>query len=286
MKNALFLFLVLIISSCTKIEDIIVGDNTLPPDYTIENTTIENYINKLYISTISREPTEAEFTTDFNLLRNANLFQKSREIVIDGILNKSEYSFNLFTLESANILNSVDTAMINERISSYQQFLLVTTNFLDSIYVANELERMLTFQNSLTAFYLGTTTITELYRAMANNIFFDEINMGTENFVVAMFQHFLLRYPTDSELESAKDMVDDKNATLFFETGNGKNDFLDIFFTSNEYFTGQTNILFNRYLFRNPSSEESVNYSLDYINTGDYKSLQKRILSSEEFIGL
>ena len=286
MKNALFLFLVLIISSCTKIEDIIVGDNTLPPDYTIENTTIENYINKLYISTIGREPTEAEFTTDFNLLRNANLSQKSREIVIDGILNKSEYSFNLFTLESANILNSVDTAMINERISSYQQFLLVTTNFLDSIYVANELERMLTFQNSLTAFYLGTTTITELYRAMANNIFFDEINMGTENFVVAMFQHFLSRYPTDSELESAKDMVDDKNATLFFETGNGKNDFLDIFFTSNEYFTGQTNILFNRYLFRNPSSEESVNYSLDYINTGDYKSLQKRILSSEEFIGL
>jgi hypothetical protein len=286
MKNALFLFLVLLISSCTKIEDIIVGDNTLPPDYTIENTTIENYINKLYISTIGREPTEAEFTTDFNLLRNANLSQKSREIVIDGILNKSEYSFNLFTLESANILNSVDTAMINERISSYQQFLLVTTNFLDSIYVANELERMLTFQNSLTAFYLGTTTITELYRAMANNIFFDEINMGTENFVVAMFQHFLSRYPTDSELESAKDMVDDKNATLFFETGNGKNDFLDIFFTSNEYFTGQTNILFNRYLFRNPSSEESVNYSLDYINTGDYKSLQKRILSSDEFIGL
>jgi hypothetical protein len=286
MKNALFLFLVLLISSCTKIEDIIVGDNTLPPDYTIENTTIENYINKLYISTIGREPTEAEFTTDFNLLRNANLSQKSREIVIDGILNKSEYSFNLFTLESANILNSVDTAKINERISSYQQFLLVTTNFLDSIYVANELERMLTFQNSLTAFYLGTTTITELYRAMANNIFFDEINMGTENFVVAMFQHFLSRYPTDSELESAKDMVDDKNATLFFETGNGKNDFLDIFFTSNEYFTGQTNILFNRYLFRNPSSEESVNYSLDYINTGDYKSLQKRILSSEEFIGL
>ena len=286
MKNALFLFLVLLISSCTKIEDIIVGDNTLPPDYTIENTTIENYINKLYISTIGREPTEAEFTTDFNLLRNANLSQKSREIVIDGILNKSEYSFNLFTLESANILNSVDTAKINERISSYQQFLLVTTNFLDSIYVANELERMLTFQNSLTAFYLGTTTITELYRAMANNIFFDEINMGTENFVVAMFQHFLSRYPTDSELESAKDMVDDKNATLFFETGNGKSDFLDIFFTSNEYFTGQTNILFNRYLFRNPSSEESVNYSLDYINTGDYKSLQKRILSSEEFIGL
>ena len=46
------------------------------------------------------------------------------------------------------------------------------------------------------------------------------------------------------------------------------------------------NILFNRYLFRDPTSEESVNYSLDYINSQDYKLLQRRILSTNEFIGL
>jgi len=63
-------------------------------------------------------------------------------------------------------------------------------------------------------------------------------------------------------------------------------EFISIFFSSDEYYTGQTNILFNRYLFRYPSSEESVNYSLDYINTDDYKSLQRRILSTNEFIGL
>jgi len=81
-------------------------------------------------------------------------------------------------------------------------------------------------------------------------------------------------------------MVNDKNSTVFFETGNSKDDFISIFFSSDEYYTGQTNILFNRYLFRNPTSEESVNYSLDYINTGDYKLLQKRVLSNNEFIGL
>ena len=48
----------------------------------------------------------------------------------------------------------------------------------------------------------------------------------------------------------------------------------------------QTNILFNRYLFRDPTSEESVNYSLEYINSQDYKLLQRRILSTNEFIGL
>ena len=84
-------------------------------------------------------------------------------------------------------------------------------------------------------------------------------------------------------------MVTDNPAALFFQQGSSKEDFINIFFESDAYFMGQTNILFNRYLFRNPTSEESVNYSLDYINTSTiegYKELQKRILSTDEFIGL
>ncbi len=81
-------------------------------------------------------------------------------------------------------------------------------------------------------------------------------------------------------------MVDGGNASLFFISGTGKEEFINIFIGSDEYFTGQTNTLFNRYLFRNPNSEESVNYSLDYMNSDDYKGLKKRILSTNEFIGL
>ena len=100
MKKLLFLFSVIIISSCNKIEDVIVVENILPPDYTIENTTIENYINKLYISTIGREPTEIEFSNDFSILRESDISLESREIVIDGILNKEEYNNNLFKLDN------------------------------------------------------------------------------------------------------------------------------------------------------------------------------------------
>jgi hypothetical protein len=283
MKN--LLFFVLIISSCTKIEDVIVGGNTHPTDPTIENTVIENYVNKLYISTIGREPTKIEFDDNFETLREVNLSQQSREIVIDKVLDKAEYFNNLFKIESANILNGVDTAMINERYYLYKYFLMNASGF-DSIYIGYEFERLSVLKQALPDFNAGIITNTELYKRMVNNNFFDEINMGTENFVVAMFQHFLLRYPTGAEVENAKTMVDDGNATVFFETGNGKDDFISILFSSDEYYTGQTSILFNRYLFRNPSSEESVNYSLDYINTDDYKSLQRRILSTNEFIGL
>ena len=285
MRKVLFLFSILIIASCSKVEEVVVNGNIIPPDTTIENTTIDNYINKLYISTIGREPTTIEFDADFEILRAANLNQQSREVVILSILSKTEYHNNLFKLESANILNGVDTNMINERVYIYN-FLLTTVSGFDSIYIVYELERLLVFQEALPELNAGVITNTELYKRMVNNNFFDEINMGTENFVIAMFQHFLLRYPTQAEVENASDMVNDGNATIFFETGNGKDDFINIFFASDEYYTGQTNILFNRYLFRNPTSEESVNYSLDYINTGDYKLLQKRVLSNNEFIGL
>ena len=285
MKKLLFLFSVLVISSCTKIEDLLIGGNTLPPDYTIENTTIENYINKLYISTIGREPTDTEFSTDFDILRSTNLSQSNREIVIDGLLNKAEYYNNLFKLECEHLLLGLDTADINQNIHVLN-VLISTAQGLELIYFEDALEKMLKLQEVLPGLGNGTISNMEMHKRMVNNNFYDEINMGTENFVVSMFQSFMQRYPTLSELENGKLMVNDNNASVFFVPGNGKEDFINIFIESDEYYTGQTNILFNRYLFRDPTSEESVNYSLDYINSQEYKLLQRRILSTNEFIGL
>lgn len=285
MKQLLFLFSVLIISSCTKIDDVVVDGNIHPPDYTIENTTIENYINKLYISAIGREPTETEFTSDYSVFRESNLSQESREIVIDGILNKEEYNNNLFKLESEHLLLGLDTADINQNIFVLN-ILLSTANGIDSIYFAENLARILKLQEVLPGLSNGSISTIEMHKRMVNNNFYDEINMGTENFVISMFQSFMQRYPTNSELDNGKLMVNDNNSSVFFVPGNGKEDFINIFIGSDEYYSGQTNILFNRYLFRNPTSEESVNYSLDYINSQNYKLLQRRILSTNEFVGI
>ena len=257
----------------------------MPPDNTIENTTIETYINKLYISIIGREPIESEFTTDFTTLREADVSQESREIVIDGILNKDEYTGNLFKLECEHLLLGLDTADINLNIYVLN-VLLTTAQGLELLYFEDALERMLKLQEVLPGLGDGTISNMEMHKRMVNNNMYDEINMGTENFVISMFQSFFGRYPTTSELENGKLMVNDNNSSVFFIPGNGKEDFINIFIESDEYFTGQTNILFNRYLFRDPTSEESINYSLDYINSQDYKLLQRRILSTNEFIGL
>jgi len=284
MRVSLYLFVILTIS-CTKVEEVIVDGNTHPIDPTIENMIIENYVNKLYISTIGREPTTIEFDSDYGILRESNMNQESREEVINGILTKDEYNNNLFKLESEHLLLGLDTADINQNIHVLN-VLISTAQGLELLYFEDALEKMLKLQEVLPGLSNGTISTFEMHKRMVNNNFYDEINMGTENFVVSMFQSFMQRYPTLSELENGKLMVNDNNASIFFIPGNCKLDFINIFIESDEYYTGQTNILFNRYLFREPTSEESVNYSLDYINSQDYKLLQRRVLSTNEFIGL
>ena len=48
--------------SCDKTEEVYIEGNVAPPDETIENVIIENYLNKLYISLLGRKATDEEFS--------------------------------------------------------------------------------------------------------------------------------------------------------------------------------------------------------------------------------
>jgi hypothetical protein len=132
----------------------------------------------------------------------------------------------------------------------------------------------------------GTIGIQEMYRRLVTNKGYDEINMGTQNFVVSMFQNFLERYPTDAERAAGEIMVDGFSSQLFLVNGDSKTDFIAIFLASNDYYEGQVRLLFRRYLYRSPSTQELEQLTLRYRDTGDYQVLQKAVLSKDEFIGL
>ena len=110
--------------------------------------------------------------------------------------------------------------------------------------------------------------------------------MGTENFVVSMFQHFFYRYPTDDELARSKNIVDGFEDVIFLQTGTTRDDFITIFFGCDNYFEGQARDLYLRYLFREPTSEEMSVKAMSYKGSLNYKQLQKDILSTDEYIGL
>jgi hypothetical protein len=132
----------------------------------------------------------------------------------------------------------------------------------------------------------GTLTVEGMLRRCVNNSFYDDINMGSENFVVSNFQHFLLRYPTLSELEQGKQIVEGFEGTLLFRVGTSKNDFIDIVFNSDNFKEGMVRKLFTRYLFRSPANEELFVFTEKYKTSASYKELTKAIMVTDEYSGL
>ena len=64
---------------------------------------------------------------------------------------------------------------------------------------------------------------------LMDNLVYDQINMGTFNFVISAFDNLLYRYPTDAEYEAGYTMVEDNvSTTLMGQSGTNRGDFIRI----------------------------------------------------------
>lgn len=282
----LFLFCILLLGSCKKDKEVIIGDNTAPPDGTVSNVLKENYVNKSYISVLGRKPTSSELAAGIAILDQNNLSVANRNQVLNDIFAKPGYNQRLYDISIATLLNNLDTAQITTFIAVFQ--LLLTDPQYQSQWplIQAEKTKLENLKKSVADLNSGTISIIGLHKRCVNNYMYDQVNMGTENFVVSMFQNFLYRFPTDEELTQSKLMVDGFEGVVFLQTGTVKDDFINIFFGCNNYFEGQVRDLYLKYLFREPTSVEMSEKANIYKSSLDYKALQKAILSSDEYAGI
>lgn len=276
--SALFLF-----GSCTKREEKLVPGNIAPPDYTIPNSLKVNFINKLYIGLLGREPETNEFEAAKNLLDASNFSKASRASLVDTVLNNSIFYDREYEIMRSDLLNSTDTLEINDMIGTLQ-FLLSSPAYMEDWPVIQiELDKLILLKNVPDNLKNGSISIRKMQEIGCNNLFFDQINMGSTNFVIATFQHLLLRNPTAFETEEGVKLVDEFSGTLFLKTGNSKTDYFSIFFNSSDYCEGQVKLIFTRFLFRLPTTEEAVYYTNLYKSQFNYKQLIKEILTTDEY---
>jgi predicted ABC-type exoprotein transport system permease subunit len=106
------------------------------------------------------------------------------------------------------------------------------------------------------------------------------------NFVIATYQLFLLRNPTEFEKTEGVKIVDGFTGVLFLQEANSKDQYLDIFLNSTDYAEGQVKQMFNRFLFRSPNTEESVFYTQILKQNLDFKNLLVNILKTNEYAGI
>jgi hypothetical protein len=291
-KNPLYFFLlllaggVLLFSSCKKYEEETVPGNQAPPDQTIDPVVIENYVHKVYISTLGREPDSVELNSGMNLLLSQNLSISSRNQFLNNVFSNQEFNDKFCERARIDLLQGLDTAEITQRIIIYQLLLTDTSYMLfwDDIQAEiNRLGEMKEVPDSLAA---GVINFKEVQRRYIDNSFYDELNMGSFNFVVSLFQHFLNRYPTQNEVDAGVNMVNGLSSVFFLTAGQSKHDFENIFFGSTDFYEGEVRGLYQQYLFRTPTSVEMTDGTLLYMQNDDYIELQKSILSKNEFIGI
>ena len=280
----LFIFIVLL-SSCKKDEVIVPGNNP-PADPTITNTVIENYIHKVYISLLGREPDSTEIANGLNILRVHNLSAADRSLLLDQILADTAYFSHQFQITNADLLNDMDTAEVTQFITIFNILLADSTNLPFFSVLNYEKNRLIDFQQTSDDYINGNVPLVDLQKVFIDNYFYDQINMGTLNFVVSMYQHFFTRYPSVNELNAGISMVDGNIAIAFLQTGSSKQDFINIFFSSNDYYEGQVRSLYLRYLLREPTSNELSDFTLQFASDKNFKALQKKILMLDEFVFL
>lgn len=287
MKRWAFVFAaVVLLASCSKTNDVTVPGNIPPPDHTIDSATMQLYVYKAYINVTGREPLGSEKAEALAILRQDNFSGANRKQFLETLFTKSDYNRNLYNVARAEYLQNTDSTEIAGQILLFN--LLLTQPQYAPFYdlLRSEVNRLDTLQKTPQDLNNGTADFREMQRRIANNYFYDQINMGTENFVISTFQNFLFRYPTTNELTQGKIMVDGVNASLFLELGKNKNDYLRIFFNSDDYFEGQVRYVFRKYLFREPSSAEIYYYADIYKDSNNYKMLLRDVLAMDEYAGI
>lgn len=285
MKPSYILLLCLLFFACSKKERIYIPDNEAPPDVSVSTLKLETYVTKCYIGLLGRKPTDMELAQGVQYLRDNNLSYSGRKLMLLNILAQDEFLVKTYLNDGTLLLNSWDMDLfsfyldrnLDARLDTqFSQFTaLIDTNIVG-------LEKLLAIPNDLLS---GTIDIRTMHARMVNNFAYGEINMGGENFVRSVFDHFLLRNPTVAELAEGIKMFDGFEAVVLNQTGDSQYDFVQIFFNSNAYNEGQVRWAFRRFLYRDADTEELAYYTNVFRLSGSHKVLFTELLTLNEYAG-
>lgn len=284
----LLLFIsVLGLGACSKDRTlVVVPNNQAPPDTLIPGIVLNTYVNKSYVALLGRKPSTLELSQDSSFLAVTNATKARRVLYIQRLMQAPQYKERLYEAARIDLLANLDTTEISFYIQIYKDLQAMQTLPGTKDEIQREIDKLVLLQKIPQDLQNGTCNQIELHRRCILNPFYDEINMGSLNFILSVFEHFLQRKPTESEKTAAVKIVDGEYANLFGQEGAGKSTFVKIFLESGNYFEGEVVNLFERFLLRKPSPTEMAKFAVEYRSHKDYDKLLTEILTLDEYVGV
>lgn len=221
----------------------------------------EKYIQKTSLTLLGKMLGEQEKNIYLNIVEKDSDSKKVKSKIIDIMMSspdfyvnmeaqlREEYLENLSKNDFAEIYLK-DYFQLNEVRKESIFWLNFHSTFNNLYRIANITHR--TMKDSI-----DIRTIQ--YLLIDNNIY-SQINMGSDNFIISTFQHFIRRKPTNYELIQGKSMITGQESTLFGKKGFGKKDYIILLLSNSEYWEGQVVFWFNKLKNRDPSNSEIIAY--------------------------
>lgn len=297
---AFLLAATLFASSCQKEPEVV--PNNQAPDYEGVATVItENYVNRLFIDLLGREPLDAEMSAEVAALESASLSAEARATLVNKLMTstapladdssyKNKYYTRQYELYKSRCLEGVSDEVIDGFIANAQQQALddsLSGNGAGLNAANSELGRLLALKGSRTQYRDGLIGIPEVMRRMVLNSVYDEIHMNSFNYVNATFDNLLLRYPTDAEFNTAYAMVENGSPGLLFgQSGQNKGDYAAIVANSAECHEGLVRWSYMTFLGRVPNSAELYAVLPAFLADHDLQKVQRTILISDEYANI
>jgi hypothetical protein len=247
-----------------------------------DTLVVKNFIIKSQIILLNRKPPPAEI---FAAIKEYDIIKTPANKIkyIEWLFADSLFAQSIYDIYVNEYLQGVDDDLVTLAIFDDKKLLSKKSEFVFYDVFNGELKKILRFKSAPEQLGRNEITISQLQQMCIDNKFYDDKNMGPDNFVNSTFMYLFSRNPTRYELEEGKKMFDHQAGVLFHENGFSKEDYLNILFGSAEYKEGQVRYWYQRILNRNPKQAELIDEV--YTNNFDLRKTISGLLLRKEFAG-
>ena len=276
----------------------LVPDNNPPYYNEVPDVLIDNYVNRLFIDLIGREPLDSEMEIERTNLKNGGLSMEARGALIDKLMTDTTwiegdtsymnaYYHRFYEISKVRLIEGASISEIMEFVGPLE-FSVHIDSINEDIYgmetAQAELDKLYDLIHAEKDYMNGLIDINECCARMIDNAVYDQINMNTFNFVNASFDNLLWRYPTTVEFQIGYDMIEhNTSGVLFGQPGQNKEDYINILTHSRAFYEGMIIWAYSTLLAREPYDYETEALMQDFYYTGNFQKVQKAIMITDEY---
>ncbi|MEL7340095.1 MAG: hypothetical protein AAGM67_06380 [Bacteroidota bacterium] len=298
-KNSIkILFLLPLLFACREGQVIVIPDNDPPAYNAIPLIVIENYINRLYIDLLGREPLSDEKDNTLALLRAEDLSSSVRDSIVRELQRNTEfipidssyrraYAWRQYELAKERVLEGASEALIAYRIDR-----MIEKAYEDSlkgdqagiVFAREEQAKLEAVQQIPYLLKSDEMQYGYAFESLVQNYIYDDIHKGTANFIDASFSDLLGRFPTESEYDNAFQIIEfNIPGFVLGKTCTNKAEYTRVLVQSREFAEANIRWAYSNLLSRQPSSEEMLELVEVYFVDQDFEKVQRKIMTSDEY---